>query len=150
MSIKWLSAHSFKQSQDLLSAINTLSMNAKLELAGAPDEKVGEAAVRAREVLGDFFGALETVVDEAEQEGAKPVIGAGLRLRQLARRFVNARNKQRRFHSALSQPTFARARQLLGSEREEDRQALIDSLDELRVLLEEQAHLDAEHVLGDI
>jgi len=40
--------------------------------------------------------------------------------------------------------------QLLNSDRREDRTAILESLEELRVLLEEHMHVDAERVLGEI
>lgn len=150
MSNKWLAIQSFKKNQELLSAINVLSIKTKLDSAGVSDEEIDDAANHARQKLATFVTALENVVSETEQDGMEPVLGADPRLRQLAMRFISAKSNRRRFRSALFQTTLERTRQLLDSEGPEDRQALAESLEDLRVLLEEQAHTDAERVLGDI
>ncbi|MGH9943074.1 MAG: hypothetical protein ACRD9R_12040 [Pyrinomonadaceae bacterium] len=150
MSNKWLAIQSFKKNQELLSAINVLSIKTKLDLAGASDEAIDDSANHARQKVVSFVTALENVVTETEQDGMEPVLGADPRLRQLAVRFISAKSNRRRSRSALFHTTLERTRQLLDSDRPEDRQALADSLEDLRVLLEEQAHTDAERVLGDI
>jgi hypothetical protein len=150
MSIKWLAIQSFKQNQELLSVINALSIKTKLDLAGVSDEKINDAANHARQKLVAFFRDLEPIVNETEEEGTEPVLGADPRLRQLAKRFINAKSGNKRSHSALFRTDLSRIQKLLESEKPEDRQALVDSLEDLRVLLEEQAHTDAERVLGEV
>jgi hypothetical protein len=67
MSTEWLSIQSFQYDQDLLTAINTLSIHVKLNLLGETDEKRLEAAQLARQKLDAFFRKLEPIIQEAEQ-----------------------------------------------------------------------------------
>jgi hypothetical protein len=144
-----LAVKSFQHSQELLAAINTLSIHLKLESAGSTDAAHAAQARQARGVLGSFLEMLEPVVADAERGETKPVLGADPRLRQLAKSFVSAKRNRHRFRSALFGDTFERARQLLDSPREEDRGPLLECLRELRVLIEEHVQTDAERVLGE-
>ena len=150
MKAQWLAVQSFHHSQDLLDAINTLSIYIKLWLAGIPDEGRGGAAERARETLASFLKELQTVVQEAGQIEAKPVMGADPRLRQLAKSFMEAKRDRHRFRSVLFRNTLPHVEQLLCSDTEEDRRSLLQCLQELRVLLEEHIHVDAARILGEI
>ena len=150
MSIQWLSVQSFQHNQDLLAAINKLSIHLRLQLEGNEDaDRAGEAN-KAREMLSSFFRELETLVNNTEHGEEVPVLGANLRLRQLARSFVKAKRNRRRFRSSLFRNGAGRFQQLLHSTKNEDRQVLLESLEELRVLVEEHMHVDAERVLGEI
>jgi hypothetical protein len=150
VSIQWLSVQSFQHNQDLLAAINKLSIHLRLQLEGNEDaERVGEAN-KARDMLSSFFRELETLVKDTERGEEVPVLGANPRLRQLARSFVKAKRNRRRFHSSLFRNGVGRFQQLLHSTKKEDSEALLESLEELRVLVEEHMHVDAERVLGEI
>ena len=150
MSIQWLAVQSFQHNQDLLAAINKLSIHLRLQLEGNEDaERAGEAN-NARELLSSFFGDLETLVKDTERGEEVPVLGANPRLRQLARSFVKAKRNRHRFRSSLFRNGAGRFQQLLRSTTKEDRQALLESLEELRVLVEEHMHVDTERVLGEI
>lgn len=150
MSIRWLTVQSFQQSQALLAAINALSIHTKLELANLPDKEGAGAADEARETLTSFFDQLGSVVGQAEQQEDGLVLGADPRLRQLARSFVDAKRNRRRFKSELFRDKFARVKQLLYSDRKDDKRSLIECLADLRVLIEEHLQVDAERMLGDI
>jgi hypothetical protein len=149
MSVQWLAVQSFQHSQDILSAINTLSIHLKLESAGIKDEARAQQAAAARGKLVTFLAELEPMVSEAENDEAKPVVGADPRLRQLAKSFVSAKRNRFRFHSALFRNTIGQAKQLLDSQRPEDREPLLECLEELRLLIEEHVHTDTERVLGE-
>lgn len=150
MSVQWLAVQSFQHNQDLLAAINKLSIHLRLQLEGNEDaERVGEAN-KAREMLSSFFRELETLVNDTERGEEVPVLGANPRLRQLARSFVRAKRNRHRFRSSLFRNGAGCFQQLLQSNTKEDRQALLESLEELRVLVEEHMHVDAERVLGEI
>jgi hypothetical protein len=150
VSIQWLAVQSYQHNQDLLAAINKLSIHLRLQLDGEEDgERAGEAN-EAREMLCSFFRELETLVNDTERGEGVPVLGANPRLRQLARSFVTAKHNRHRFRSPLFRNGAERFQQLVHSDRREDRQALLESLEEFRVLLEEHMHVDAERVLGEI
>jgi hypothetical protein len=150
VSVQWLAVQSFQKNQDLLAAINKLSIHLRLQLERNEDaERAGEAN-KAREMLSSFFRELETLVNDTERGEEVPVLGANPRLRELARRFVRAKRNRRRFRSSLFRNGAGCFQQLLHSNTKEDRQALLESLEELRVLVEEHMHVDAERVLGEI
>ncbi len=150
MSIQWLTVQSFQHNQDLLTAINKLSIHFRLQLEGHEDAERTEETNKAREMLSSFFRELEILVNDTERGEEMPVLGANPRLRQLARSFVTAKRNRRRFRSPLFRKGAGYFQQLLHSDRREDHPALLASLQELRVLLEEHMHVDAERVLGEI
>ena len=150
MSTQWLAIQSFQHSQEVLAAINTLSIHLKLGLAGVPDEGRADAAQRSRETLATFFRELETVVQEAEEGATKPLVGTDPRTRQFARSFIAAKHDPQRSHSVLFHPTLSQAQKLLRSEKAEDQQALLQGLGELRALVEEHVDTDALHILWEI
>ena len=150
MSTQWLAVQSFQHNQDLLAAINKLSIHLRLQLERDEDEERTGEANKAREMLSSFLRELETLVNDTERGEEVPVLGANPRLRQLARSFVKAKRNRRRFRSSLFRNGAGCFQQLLHSNTKEDRQALLESLEELRVLVEEHMHVDAERVLGEI
>jgi len=76
MSTQWLAVQSFERSQDMLGAMNTLSIHLKLRLAGVPDEERRQAAARARETLTTFFKKLDATVQETQRGEATPLLGS--------------------------------------------------------------------------
>ena len=150
MSTQWLNIQSFQHSQNLLSAINTLSIHLKLQLSGEPDEKRQKAAAKARENLLLFLKELDKVVQKMEAKGMKPVLGIDARIRELAKNFINAKRDRHRFQSALSQGSPAEIQELIRSDKREDKQTLLAVLHELRVLLEEHVHVDTTRLLGEV
>jgi hypothetical protein len=150
VSIRWLTVQSFQQSQDLLAAVNALSIHLKSELARIPDEERAEAAEQAREILSSFFDQFEVILSKVEHEDEEPVLGADPRLRQLARNFIEARHNRRRFRSELLADSPGNVKWLLRSKGDGDKRSLVRFLADLRVLLEEHLQVDAERMLGDI
>lgn len=148
MKYDWLTAASFERADDVVAAINTLSIHAKLALAGVDDRATDDRLDRARADLRAFLDALEAMVDDADVGGA-PLVGADPRLGDLAARYRSAR---RRWPppSPLFATSFADLRALIGSERPEDRPVLIGCLRGLRALVEQHAHEDVVGLLGDV
>lgn len=149
MSTQWLTIQSFQYDQDLLGAINTLSIHTKLELAGIADSKQIKAAELARQKLTDFLQELEETVSLTEQGKNTPMLGKTSRLRQLVKSFVAAKENSQKFHSALFRNALSHTQQLLDSNKSEDKQTLIDCLQELRILIEEHIQTDTEQIFGD-
>ncbi len=147
MSIHWLTAQSLQNSQDLLGAVNTLSIHTKLQLAGKPDEGRAAVSEEAKNKLDTFLQQLEKVTGNEQQE-SEPVLGADPRLRQLARSFIKAKSNHRRFRSLLVKENLSDVRQLLHSEEAEDRRSLVKCLADLRIILEEHLQADADKMLG--
>jgi hypothetical protein len=158
LTTQWLAIQSFQQSQDLLDALNTLSIHLKLKLAGIPDQQRTEAATRARETLVSFLESFEHILNVSEQTKGSAILGIDPRLRDLARSFSSAKSDRQRFHSVLFTKTVSEVVRLLkatGAEGEGEPLAaycktLIDSLGELRALIEEHIHKDTVQILGEI
>jgi hypothetical protein len=144
MSTEWLAIQSFQRDQDLLAAINTLSIHTKLKLGGVADEERAEAAAKAREEIASFLETLARVADQIEQANA--LIGLDPRLRKLARRFVAARHNRRQFRSSLFTESLSDVSSLLTPTNEEEQQALVESLSDLRSLIEEHVYTDANQI----
>ncbi len=149
MGEQWLAVQSFEHGQDLLSAVNTLSIHTKLVAEGLPDEERAEAARQAREKLASFLSGLEKLTESSKGGGStEPVLGTDPRTRQLAESFVAAKRDSRHFRSGLFRGTIPQARELVYSEKQEDREALLSSLQELRALLQEHVDADAARIMG--
>jgi hypothetical protein len=147
MSTDWLTIQSFQRSQDLLAAINTLSIHTKLRLSGVADEERAEAAAEARERLAAFLEDFEKIVQQAEQ-AEEGMLGVDPRLQQLARSFVAAKRDKERFHSRLFTQSPSDALNLLASTDEKDQQALVECLADLRALVEEHISTDTHRILS--
>ncbi|MFQ5812608.1 MAG: hypothetical protein ACE5I2_05385 [Anaerolineae bacterium] len=149
MSTEWLAIQSFQRSQDLLAAINTLSIHTKLTLSGLADEDRAEAAAEARRKVASFLEAFEKIVQQAEQAEEGILLGIDPRLQQLARSFVTAKRDRSRFHSTLFTQSPSETVDLLASADEKDQQAIVESLTDLRILVEEHIYTDARRILSE-
>jgi hypothetical protein len=150
MSTQWLAFQNFKQSQDLISAINTLSIHLKLKLLNVNDEARIQAVEKAKTVLSAFLKTLDTVVDRVEQSKSKPLTGVEPRLHELANRFVMAKHKRNQFRSVLFSRSPADVEKMLHSNEIEDQKHLIKSLTDLRTLLEENLYNDTVQIIGEL
>ena len=149
MSKEWLAAANYERTQGLVSAINTLSMHAKLALLGRDDAKISSHAQTAREFLRRFLERFAVLVSDAESAPFSPLPGADPRLRSLANRYLHAR-EQTPARSILFELPPAELDQLLVSDDADDRERLVDCLRTLRAVLEEQAHTDLTDLLGKL
>ena len=150
MSTHWLDIQSFQQSQELLSAINTLSIHRKLTDRGYPDTNRKEAAEQARETLVAFFEKLDKIVQNIEDGHRKPVLGVDARLRHLAENYVHAKRARGQPRSPFLEHPLSQVRDLFYSERTEDRREVLRVLAAFRELLEEHVSVDATRLLGEI
>lgn len=150
MTSEWLSIQSFVQTQDLLDAINTLSLHLKLKLLGIGDEEDRERVQEARQKLAEFLETLEKVIKQVENVETEPLTGLDPRSRQLIRNFAAARKNRKQFKSTLFKKSPAAILKLLDSDKERDEKALLKSLSDLRILLEEHITIDTMRIIGDI
>lgn len=150
MKAQWLTVQSFQQSQELLAAINTLSIHLKLEAEGVSKPERAEAARDSRKKLDGFLKELEPLVGGRDQNQVGPALGINTRTRQLAERFVRARRDRVHFQSVLFRGDISDARRLLYSEAEEDREPLLRCLEELRDLIQEHVQADASQMMGQV
>lgn len=150
MSTHWLDIQSFQQSQELLSAINTLSIHRKLTDKGHSDTNRKEAAEQALETLIAFFEKLDKIVQDIEDGHRKPILGVDARLRHLAENYVYAKRSRGQYYSPLLAHPLSQVGQLFYSELPEDSREALKVLEVFRELLEEHVSIDAKRLLGDI
>ena len=150
MSTHWLNIQSFQQSQELLSAINTLSIHRKLTDRGHPDTKRKKTAEQAKEILVAFFQKLDKIVQGIEDGHRKPVLGVDARLRHLAENYVHAKRARGQSYSPFREHPLSQVGQLFYSERPKDRREALKVLAAFRELLEEHISVDTTRLLGGI
>lgn len=145
----WLTASSFERMHEIISAINTIIINAKLTISGI-DDPAEEAEVEdARKHLFRFLERLQALLNEAEQSPDGTVLGADPRLGNLATRYLSQKRRLPK-RSDLYSITLTELSDLLKSDRPEVLSALISYLQELRWLIENNFRADVVGVLGEI
>lgn len=147
MTDQWISYQSFVQNQQLLEAINTLSIHTKLKLVGNADEGRSNDVKKAQEQLVHFIRSFDKLI--RQNDGDEALSGADFRLRQLLLDFYSAKNNNRKFHSQIFTESPSRVISLMKSDRSEDKVSLIECLKELRMLIEEHLHADTNAILGE-
>lgn len=148
MNSQWRAVQSFQENQDIISAINTLSIHIKLEMAGHCNSSSEEAIQIAREKLRKFLKELNPQVQRAEVENA-PLLGVDPRRRQFVRHLISAKQSCR-IHSPFLLGDLSAGVQLLHSDVESDKETILIFLEELRMLLEEHLGSDVEQLFGGI
>ncbi|RKU28832.1 hypothetical protein C6497_08720 [Candidatus Poribacteria bacterium] len=147
MNSQWRAVQSFQDNQNLISAINTLSIYIKLALAGHADVKRAEEVPKAKETLCTFLTELNSQVHRFEVE-KKSLLGVDTRRRQFIEHLIEAKNELR-IHSPFLQEKLSSVKNLLHSDTETDKQETLRMLEELRMLLEEHIGSDVEQLFGN-
>jgi len=147
MNNQWLSVQSFLQNQELLEAINTLSIHTKLKLAGDADESRISDTNKAKDKLTHFIQTFDKLIRQKDKD--QPLLGVDYRLRQLVQDFYSGKNNRLKFHSQLFTESPSQVLSLIKSEKIEDKKALVECLKELRMLIEEHLHTDTNAILGE-
>lgn len=150
MNPQWLTVQSFQDSQDLLFAINTLSIHTKLELAGRPHKKRAKDVAKAKVSLTSFLEELGEMAQQIGPKRTNPLLGVDSRRRELVKSYISEKLDYSRFNSPLFRDRLSRVVELLDSEVEEDRQSLLHCLAELRIFIEEHIDTDTAQILGGI
>jgi hypothetical protein len=140
MSQEWLNIQSFFTDHDLIRAINDLSIAVKLELAGVEDQERARRAGEARKLLRGFLGQLAEL--EAG-DGGEVMLGIDARFQSLTDALASARQDTARFNSVLIREGAAVALPLLDAGGAESKAKLLDSLSELRRVVEQHQQADA-------
>ncbi|MEM9954175.1 MAG: hypothetical protein AAF846_21370 [Chloroflexota bacterium] len=123
-------------------------MYAKLKLADMLEEYEGEPEA-SRQTLSEFLTRLEQVVKSTHGDESRPVLGTDPRSVELARKYV-ASKKRHADVSGLYQQDLAHVRGLLQAEEHDDLRDLVLCLQDIRQLVEQHIHGDANSLLGDI
>ena len=144
-----LAVQSFHENQKLLSAVNTVSIHIKLEMAGHADLKSAKVVAEAQEVLNSFFKELDIIVQRAENAETKSLLGIDVRRREFVKNFIAAKRNYR-IQSPSLRGKLSDVTQLIYSDKDADKQDTLLVLEELRMLLEEHLAGDTEVLLGGI
>jgi len=146
MSQEWLNIQSFFADHELLGAINDLSIAIKQEAAGVQDAERERRAKDARRLLKRFLGRLS----EVESAGSKQLLlGVDARFQSLTDAIASARQDENRYQSVLMKSGAASALPLLDAKSPESREQLVDSLAELRRVIEHHQQTDAAAIFED-
>ena len=150
MESKGLNIKSFHSNQKLLDAINMLLIHLKLVAANVNSNISDNNIQQARSYLSYFLKQLEGLVVKVEKREEEPLIGADLRLRNFAKVFVTARGNKAKFKSSLFQNSIVGILSMMDDDAAKNSSELIQSLTELRQLIEEQVSLDSKSIINDI
>lgn len=149
MENKWLTIQSFERNQNLLELINKLLIHLKLHSKGIDDRMNPEEVLDAKKALILFLTKLDSLVHSIEKK-SDPLTGIDLRYRKLIRNFVDAKNRTSKFKSSLFRNSPGKVLELINSSKQEDVIQLIDSLTELRALLDDHIAFDTKDLIGEI
>lgn len=147
MDSKMLSIRSFEKNQTLLGLINKLITNLKLKSHGIDDKVEIEEIEKAKSVLKAFLLSVDKAITEVYQ-GSKILKGVDLRERTFIRKYIDAKKKPKQYKSILFKKSPTEVIALLDSDSNSD--DLIESLTDLRNLINEHIATDLKDLVGDI
>lgn len=150
MENKWLSIQSFQRNQSLLDYISKVVIYLKLTGKNLDSKISIEEVNHAKGIIAKFLTKLNGLVISVENDANDPLTGVDLKLRSFAKSFVDARSRRTKFKSPLFVGNIEHIQTLLNSDAEENRAALIDSLNDLKLLLDEQVSLDTKEIISEI
>jgi hypothetical protein len=146
MSQEWLNIQSFFTDHELLGAINDLSISVKQEAANVHDAERERRAKEARKLLKRFFARLSEL---ESAEGKELLLGVDARFQSLTDAITSARQDGNRYQSVLMKSGAAEALPLLDAKSADARAQLLDSLSELRRVIEQHQQIDAAAIFED-
>ena len=146
MSQEWLNIQSFFTDHELLGAINDLSIAIKQEAAGVQDAEREHAPKMHGDLLKRFLGRLSEVESADSKE---LLLGVDARFQSLTDAIASARREGNRYQSVLMKGGAAGALPLLDAKSSESRAQLVESLAELRRVIEQHQQTDAAAIFED-
>jgi hypothetical protein len=149
MESDWLAASSFERSQEILSAINTLSIYTKLLAARVTYPSCFDEVSAARARILTFLGEIDQLVQDAEGTTDHAVVGTDPRMGDLTRRFLAGRKGLPRRSPLFTLP-IGEVRSVIADDDPTRTKDRIACLAELRALVEQHAHVDAVGLLGNL
>lgn len=129
MSQEWLDIQSFFADNQILRAITDLSLATKYEVAGIRDEERARRADEARATLREFFVRLDQACEEASHGR---LLSLDHRSKELVDAIQAARRDRANFRSVLMRSGLRTGAELLDASDRRSKEALVESLDELR------------------
>jgi hypothetical protein len=145
----WLVSQSLERSLDIISAINRVSIHAKLRSAGMEDTRTADGVDAARKVLIVFLKTLSDLVERAAESEDRIAFGADPRLSSLARRFL-AHSAQGVGAVPYRPEELKELKALLEEDDAAKHNVLVEDLAHLRSVLEQHAQADAAIVFNEV
>lgn len=144
----WLTTSSFERAFDVVSAINILSIHAKLTKAGMKNPTTNSKIKNAQTKLLAFLDALQTLISNTEKDQSGIIVGADPRLGELALFYMS---EQRRLppRSHLYTLSINELEKIILSDNKEEMNTLISCLESLRSMMEQYAQTDIAGMFGD-
>jgi hypothetical protein len=147
MSQEWLDIQSFFADHEVLRAITDLSLAMKFELAGIKDSDRAQRSEKAKMILERFFAKLEEASDDSKH-------GRLLSLDHRSLELFDALQKARRdtanYRSVMMRSGFGTGTQLLNASDRRSREALVESLDELRRVISQHQQGTMSAIIEDL
>lgn len=144
----WLTTSSFERAFEIVSAINILSIYAKLKIAGTVDPAGMEEIKNAQSTLSKFLEALEELIENAKRDQSGIVLGADPRLTELALHYMSEQHRLPP-RSILYTFSVTQLKNLIQSLKIEDMQTLVECLAPLRSMVEQYTQADIAGMFGD-
>ena len=148
MKSDWLTTSSYERMYEILSAVNTLSIHAKLLIAKVENPIDKGEINAARQKLITFLDALQKLIQNANEEQSGILVGINPRIGELALQFM-AEQKRLPPRSRLFTYTFTELQELLQSERAEDLANVVECLESLRLMVEQYTQSDVAGIFGE-
>lgn len=149
MKNKWLAATNFERMHEVISAVNTLSINAKLTLTGIPNSVDANQLAAARKVLAGFLQHFFKLVGTAEANMREVIIGDDPRIGDLLESFFVEKRRASDtdgFYNISAEDLQV----LIYTEEASKLERLIVCLRDLRMLIETHSQTDISNLFGDI
>jgi len=143
----WLDIQSFLADQKVLSAIDDLSIATKFELSGIDDAERQQLADKARRVLSSFLKQLEKLGTASERGVVK---GVDPRSKELLDAYQSARQDTGNYQSTLMRAGAEAVVGLLDAKDNRSQRELLESLSDLRRVVERHQQTDISAILEDI
>ncbi len=143
----WLDIQSFLADQKVLSAIDDLAIATKFELSGIDDPERRQLAENARVELAKFLQRLAEW-GQAADEGV--VKGVDPRSKELLDAFRTARQDAGNYRSLLMRGGMEAASSLLNAGDVRSKRELLESLSELRRVVERHQQTDISAIVEEI
>lgn len=150
MDSKWLSIQSFERNQGLIEDINQVILSFKFKLLGKPVRSGSEG--ETDKAWGHLERLIPKLIAFSKTDTKNAILGIDSRYRSFVRSFVEAQSRSTKFRSKLFDRD--RAEELLSQienpRTREDYEAIINSLSDLRVIVEDHNSLDLRELLQNI
>jgi hypothetical protein len=144
----WLTTSSFERAFNVVSAINIVSIHAKLTKAGMKNPIDNAEIKNAQVKIIDFLDTLQSLMNDTEKNQNGIVVGADPRLGELALFYMAER---RRFppRSQLYTISITEFEKIIQSNNKKDMDTLVSCLESLRSIVEQYAQTDIAGMFGD-